>query len=283
MVSNVNNYYQCIDESADIICQRAATLHTETCNNTYCGTSGSTITYGNSTITPGTLTTGDAFDCDVNQDGEYDSASERFYFISSRWTPGTSIAASTFDSNTAVLVYYQNSGTAGYSSPINGPATARNLLPKTKANSGTWRNDLLASTTRAIICCVNSTGCNSSSTFSNDSKIAPSSFSYSGYAARLLTYPEFHNAGCGSTGSNPMKCQFLFENTNFTDSSMSTYHRYTWLETTFTTSTKTKPSKAVSYFIKDTSTPYPVSSTMTATTAFSVRPVIEIPITKIAY
>ena len=54
-------------------CIRATTLHTETCTNSdtsyYCQgagySNGATITYGNQTTTEGVLTTGDAFDCDV--------------------------------------------------------------------------------------------------------------------------------------------------------------------------------------------------------------------------
>ena len=64
-------------------CQRAAisTLHTEPCTNSsdtsyYCRADGyaanDTITYGNTTTTNGVLTVGDAFDCDVNGNGEVD-------------------------------------------------------------------------------------------------------------------------------------------------------------------------------------------------------------------
>ena len=55
------------------------TLHTEECTQTsnYCyaagyveGNKGTTITYGNENVTEGVLTSGDAFDCDVNGDGK---------------------------------------------------------------------------------------------------------------------------------------------------------------------------------------------------------------------
>ena len=68
-----------------VICKRATVLHTEECKKTSttydCSGAGyttsgskgtSTITYGN-LGTNGTLSSGDAFDCDVNGDGEYDS------------------------------------------------------------------------------------------------------------------------------------------------------------------------------------------------------------------
>ena len=65
-------------------CQRATTLHTETCINSstsgYCQADGyalnDTITYGNETTTTGVLTVGDAIDCDINGDGTFDATSE---------------------------------------------------------------------------------------------------------------------------------------------------------------------------------------------------------------
>ena len=71
-----------------IICQKAATgtLHTETCDSSgSCHTKGfyetnATITYG---AIPGVYSprVGDAYDCDVNDDGTYDPLTERFYYI----------------------------------------------------------------------------------------------------------------------------------------------------------------------------------------------------------
>ena len=40
----------------------------------------STITYGK-LGTQGILSSGDAFDCDVNGDGIYDATTERFYYV----------------------------------------------------------------------------------------------------------------------------------------------------------------------------------------------------------
>ena len=71
------------------ICQRATVLHTEKCLGSYCSGMGykpngsmgsSTITYG-SLGTASVLTSGDAFDCDVNGDGIYDAETERFYYV----------------------------------------------------------------------------------------------------------------------------------------------------------------------------------------------------------
>ena len=91
-----------------IICKRATALHTEECTQTdsqyYCSGAGytasgskgtSTITYGN-LGTSGILKTGDAFDCDVNDDGVYDSSVERFYYVTD------------INGTTAVLIYYNN-------------------------------------------------------------------------------------------------------------------------------------------------------------------------------
>ena len=132
------------------LCKRATTLHTEICSNEikgkYCDGDGytasgsmktTTITYGNLGTT-GTLTSGDAFDCDVNGDGVYDSTTERFYYVSDM-TNGI-----TTDANTAVLIYYSNvSGGVASNSTVyayassgnskNGPLTALEQLPK-KAN-----------------------------------------------------------------------------------------------------------------------------------------------------
>ena len=95
-----------------VICKRATVLHTEECKKTSttydCSGAGyttsgskgtSTITYGN-LGTNGTLSSGDAFDCDVNEDGEYDSETERFYYVSDYYNTNTK----SFETNTAVLI-----------------------------------------------------------------------------------------------------------------------------------------------------------------------------------
>ena len=79
------------------LCKRATTLHS--------GTVGSTTVNFGQIGTTGTLASGDAFDCDVNGDGVYDSATERFYYVTDLTTY----------QNTAVLVYYGNSSSTGVS------------------------------------------------------------------------------------------------------------------------------------------------------------------------
>ena len=226
--------YKCIK----LLCKRATTLHTETCRQTstsgFCSVDGytasgsmktTTITYGN-LGTKGVLTSGDAFDCDVNGDGVYDSATERFYYVSDM-TNGV-----TQDSNTAVLIYYSNvsggvasnSTTYAYDSSgknYNGPVTAIKQLPTTRQ----WKNVSLTNTTRAI---TNESGGNTTYTGN-----LPTAFSYAGYAARLLTAQEV-SAGCGVTvgsyteGELSSKCKYLMENTKYSSRSLKTYGG--WLE-----------------------------------------------------
>ena len=218
------------------LCKRATTLHTETCSQTstsaYCSGDGytasgsmktTTITYGN-LGTKGVLTSGDAFDCDVNGDGVYDDATERFYYVSDM-TNGV-----TQDSNTAVLIYYNNvsgglpSNLTSYAYDVNGnaytngPITAKGQLPTTSQ----WKNVSLINTTRNIT--------------DEKNTVRKSSFSYEGYAARLLTAQEV-SAGCGftvgsvATGELSSKCKYLMENTKYSLSSLKTLGG--WLESPY--------------------------------------------------
>lgn len=221
------------EKEPEKLCKRATTLHTETCSNTdttrYCQADGyalnDTITYG-SLGTTGTLTTGDAFDCDVNGDGVYDSTTERFYYLSDM-TNGI-----TTDSNIAVLIYYNNvsGGTVASNSLYaydssgknnNGPVTAIKQLPTTEQ----WSNVSLINTTRAI------TNENVENTTAAGN--LPTEFGYLGYAARLLTAQEVNN-GCGftvgsyTTGELSNKCKYLMENTKY--SAINNVHGE-WLET----------------------------------------------------
>ena len=207
----------------NVICKRATTLHTEKCNisgtSYYCsgaGYSGKTITYGNLGV-KGTLTSGDAFDCDVNGDGEYDSNSERFYYVSNYYNTTTK----SFEDDTAVLIYYNNVGagiptaTATYaydSSGENwhGPRTAIKELPTTSQ----WNNVSLKNDVRAII--------SNKDVNTTPGGTLPSDFSYAGYAARLLTIQEIKVA----TNNNNIlehggldNFTYLLENTQFSNDS----------------------------------------------------------------
>lgn len=293
------------------ICKRATLLHTETCTqaSNYCYADGyyvggskntTTITYGN-LGTQGSLVTGDAFDCDVNGDGIYDSETERFYYISDRWTPGNNMEDNTFDSEYAVLIYYKNFydgapsdsgaayanlkdfGLAGYDniSTIDnwhGPQTAYKHLPTTNY----WKNVPLANTSRLIIGCGDGE-CLDMSSSTTGGTITPSSFSYSGKAARLLTLPELIK-GCSSVNGGKVlptlgslsACNFLFENGKYSNGSKATFGP--WLETPYTRSNNlvwwaTGYSMTISI-----NASYPVDDTR-----FGARPVIEVPYSSILY
>ena len=220
------------DNNNKIICKRATTLHTEECTQTnktnFCNgagytTSGSkgttTITYGN-LGTKGTLTTGDAFDCDVNGDGTYDSNTERFYYVTD------------INDTTAVLIYYDNviagspsnGAIYAYDSSVenwHGPRTAIAQLPTTTQ----WKNVNLTNSTRKI---TNESGGNTTT-----GGTLPSNFSYSGYAARLLTIGEVRQ-GTGISNVPTFKLgeldnfTYLLENTKFASDSKSAWGW--WLE-----------------------------------------------------
>ena len=221
-------------------CKRATTLHTEECTQTsgYCygagytasGTKGTTtITYGN-LGTSGTLTSGDAFTCDVNGDGNFDEATERFYYVS-ELSSNTEYAVLVYYNNTTAGVADETSGIAYASSNENwhGPVTGITNLPTTTQ----WSNVSLTNTSRAIL---SQTG-----TTSTTGGPLPTAFSYTKIvdgetvplAARLLTYQEVATA-CGGDGTPTSsgeldRCNYLMENTKYSSSSMGTYGY--WLET----------------------------------------------------
>ena len=247
-ITSTINYTMLTKEKSDtpitpekkVICKRATTLHTEECtqtdSNLYCSGAGytesgskgtSTITYGN-LGTSGTLSSGDAFDCDVNGDGTYDSNTERFYYVSDYYNTSTKSS----ESDTAVLVYYNNvsagnpsnSATYAYDSSgenWHGPRTAITELPTTSQ----WNNVSLKSTTRSIL---SENGGNTTS-----GGTLPNNFSYAGYSARFLTIQEVRKA----TGNNNIPTwnsgeldsfTYLLENTKFSSNSNVAYAL--WLE-----------------------------------------------------
>ena len=234
-ITSTINYTMLTKEKSDtpvtpekkVICKRATTLHTEECtqtdSNLYCsgagytseGTKGtSTITYGN-LGTNGTLSSGDAFDCDVNGDGVYDSNTERFYYVSDYYNTSTK----SFESDTAVLIYYNNVSAGNPSNKTtyaydssgenwHGPRTAVMQLPTTSQ----WTNVRLTNDVRSI---TTNAGGNTTT-----GGTLPSNFSYVGYAARLLTIQEIRQ-GTGLTSIPTWKIgeldnfTYLLENTTF--------------------------------------------------------------------
>ena len=211
------------------ICQRATVLHQEECLGNYCAglgykTDGSMqtkmISYGSLGET-GKLSSGDAFDCDVDGDGVYDSATERFYYVTD------------MDNDTAVLIYYNNvsggkpSNDKYYfydSSGENwhGPRTAMEQLPTTSQ----WSNVKLTNTERVL---TNEYGTNSN----KGGNTYPAVLSYKGYAARLLTIAELRKIvdfyiPTWKTGEFD-KHLYLVENTNFSKKDNSKFDGF-WLE-----------------------------------------------------
>ena len=234
-------------QPAKIICKRATTLHTEECkandSRTYCSGSGytesgskgtTTITYGN-LGTSGTLTSGDAFDCDVNGDGVYDENTERFYYVSDYYNTKTK----EFESDTAALIYYNNvSGgnptnskrykystetKENYHGPLNAITELPTISQWTNVNLKNISRDILAENEN------NQTGLNESTGL----KTLPNDFSYSGYAARLLTTMEVNkacNIKIGNARSGELDtCNYLMENTKYSLSNNAKNLGY-WLE-----------------------------------------------------
>ena len=267
------NYVQADGSSIPVthpVCRRATTLHTEICEISTIGCAypggsyipaggyeiGDTITYGNLGAT-GTLAAGDAFDCDVNGDGTFDAATERFYYVSELNT----------NSNYGVLIYYNDvsegnpNNTARYvydssNKPrLNGPQTLKNQLPTTSQ----WKNVSLYNTTRKI---------------KDERENEYIDFDYSGYAARLVTYQEVV-AACG-TGTPSQrgyfdKCKYLLENTKYTKTTLvNTY----WTETL---------SWSRSISVKSIESDYRATSEPDSYGTNGVRPVIEVPKSKISY
>ena len=166
------------------------------------------------------LTSGDAFDCDVNGDGVYDSETERFYYVSDYYNTSTK----SFENDTAVLIYYNNVSTGSPSNNttyaydssgenFHGPRTAFAQLPTTSQWSNMSLNENESNTTKG--------------------GVLPSNYSYEGYAARLLTLQEIRQA----TEINNMPTfkvgeldnfTYLMENTKFSSDSNSAWTW--WLE-----------------------------------------------------
>lgn len=293
-ITSTINYTMLTKEKSDtpivpekkVICKRATTLHTEECSQTaatyYCSGAGyttsgskgtSSITYGNLGIN-GTLTTGDAFDCDANGDGVYDSTKERFYYVSDYYDTNTK----TFDSNYATLIYYNNvsSGnpnnktTYSYDSSgenWHGPRTAITELPTTSQ----WTNIRLTNDVRSI---TTNTGGNTTT-----GGTTPSNFSYAGYAARLLTIQEVRK-GTGLTSIPTWKVgeldnfTYLLENTKFSSNGNSAWAW--WLE-------NARSDNSMDAWLVDGSHRVVNINTVSNAVGIGVRPAIEVSKANIEY
>ena len=253
-----------------IICRRATSLHTSICkatDNRYsCRGAGfednATITYG-SLGTNGTLSVGDAFDCDVNGDGTYDSNTERFYYVS----PKDADTSSEY----VTLIYYNNV-TNGISNSEDaysygdvsweGPNVGYLQLPTTSQ----WSNVSLTESTRQI-----KTSNGGNVVIYDESSYNLSTFTYENRAARFLTYQEIANGCSGNiTRVNGLSaCLFLLENTWFTNSkNNSPYIDGFWLENYVSTV----------YYVNNVSGLYNTisSNTYSVNNSSGIRPAIEV-------
>ncbi|MBQ2640337.1 MAG: hypothetical protein IJF92_06240 [Bacilli bacterium] len=269
------NYVQADDTAISVsypVCQRATTLHQEICEKSSCGdySLGDTITYGN-IGTEETLSIGDAFDCDVNGDGEYNPTNERFYYMSDLNT----------NNNYAVMIYYNNvsagipNNTFGctyseqeYTYKV-GPETAVLQLPTVLQ----WTNVELSNVTRKL-------------------KGIPSeyqfiSFSYAGYAARLLSYEDMTGSCHVSYYTNyPDRvmnagtlnnCKHVLENTRYSKSENRVDY---WMENPSSSSSNNAyVGKEAWYIASDRIGLYK----FLGDSNHGVRPVIEVPKSKIKY
>ena len=274
-----------ITPTSNTICKRAINLHQEECTidheyyqcsgagYTENGTKGTTtITYGNCGTQGASLVNGDAFTCDVNGDGIFDELTERFYYVSDYYDTTTK----TYDSSTAVLIYYNNvtegiacnyKGYAYDSSNENwhGPVTAIEQLPTTSQ----WSNVSLKREERQIL--------SVSTTDSTSGGTLPTDFNYSDYAARLLTYQEINSACRNSFSSSLGKldsCNYLMENTVYAHRNLGGIYGI-WLE---------NPHTSVStYAIFADGVKRSSNNANVNRTDYGVRPAIEVPKTSMSY
>ena len=276
------------------ICIRATSLHTETCSQSsnYCYADGyysggtmntTTITYGKLGTSGNTPAVGDAFDCNVDGTGY----NQRFYYVSPYYNTDTKTFDGTTSEDYATLIYYSNTvrgvanaGRSAYDSSNenwHGPVTAKVNLPTTTQ----WSNITLKTTERKILACSNSDCNGANDPVGTNGSNTIEAFSYSGYAARLLTLKELKQSGCdtlsgktsmGNTGALT-SCNFLMEGTKYADNSKATSG--TWLET---------PRTSYSYSVWDVnaSDRY-VRGSNASSTVYGARPAIDVQMSRISY
>ncbi len=240
--SNNNKKIVCtIHFEGNPVCKRATSLHncdsstSGSCTNSQIGNLG----------TSGELNVGDAFDCDVNGDGVYDSEIERFYYV-------TDLEE---DKNRAVLFYYNkvgNNTTAGDYTSYQVPTTLISALPSVEE----WKNVQLKSITKKIY---------SGSTSSTQININYHTNNLD-RAARLLRYKEIETACSNPTEESSLEsnCSFLLE--NLPTSNYWLEDRYD-IHNTWTVDTRKNNLVPFAYY----------------SNGFSVRPVIEVPKSNISY
>ena len=222
-------------------CTRAKTLHVV--NGT---------TYGNLGTLRTTPNAGDAFDCDVNGDGKFDTENERFYYVSHAWKDGN------FLQTDAVLVSANSIEASSWGASASaGPASTLNSLPL----SSKWRNVDLISTTRNIY----------QGTSTEDlTTVAKNGFIYSEKTTRLLTAQELLEA-CPDATTSLNSCKWLLENTKYQNANMLAGY---WLETAY---------NGNDIWVVDGENNNLTHAVSTDETNYAVRPVIEVQYSNIDY
>ncbi len=222
------------------VCRPATTLHSSS------GTDFGQIP------SSGTLSAGDAFDCDVNGDGTYDATSERFYYLTDT---SNGNAAFIFANNTS-QVNSSAAATCGangvnYGTFAEGPNTAIEELPTTEQ----WSNVSIYTMPRNI---TNGSG-----------TTVVSDYIYTGKAARFATLDEIKaatNTSINGTANELASYPFLLENTISYDSNCRSNY---WLET---------QASQGAYRINGAADGKNLGN---ATGTSAVRPVIEVPYSSI--
>ena len=229
-ITKTTTIYAKWKDKVDYICKKSQTLHTDTCQRT----SGGCITAGykkddkiifGSIVESENFETGNAFDCDVNGDGEFNSDNERFYYLRT-------------DNTKAVLI--SNTNFEGE----NGQSIANNFLYDNSSEA--MAIDQLPTIAQ----------------WSNVGEI-------SGKAARFATYDDLKTA-CGeedlTTSGDLSNYTFLMENSTFVSTSIG--RSGTWLL------------KEGNNYYRYHSQSVNVTK-VDGTSRNAVRPVIEIPLSKI--
>ena len=199
----VNNNIELHAHFENVVCKKAVanTLHTEICERTSEGCysagigTGETITYGiipvNDEPSPGY-----AYDCDVNNDANFDYEHERFYYLRTK------------DDN-MVLIHYTNFDETGQTegtgeNQIYKYDIAKKYLPSNKSDAvnNTWTN--------------------------------PNLVSMNGNISRFISLDDIESA-CGSplqmnTDDYTNSCYFILEKTRFKDNSLSNGRSCIWVE-----------------------------------------------------
>ena len=221
------------------ICIRATNLHTDTCQRTYnaCYSAGynlgetnnsrntKTIKYGNLGNIGEEPQTGDAFTCDVNNDGVYDEETERFYYLYDSDDKSIMIFYSSvyLGNRSNRSVAYDANGTNAY-----GPRTAGGHMPTEEQ----WSNPkIIKPGIRQI---TNENG-ETTVIYQNTTYSLPT-FNYSNRVARLLTTQElmsvFHLNSLEYIPGSLNDYAFLFEGFEIFKKESNTYSGF-WLETPY--------------------------------------------------